>query len=288
MINPEKDFLHFLVDWGLLQSAISFYEEEEIEQVGVPWLVTSASDSLTRPEDKPPLPVQGSYVLPGSGEQSFLDCLAYLEEGKRYMALTPCWRISDVGESPWHFPWFMKLELFSWHREEEDAKRDSQTFMKLAYEFCTSVLGSSSLGFLNEGEQFDIFATGLKEGSGMEEGCVELGTYGWRKHPSGVFWSYGTGCAEPRLHRVRDSLAGYHKKPIQKGKLGELSKIREELDEFFDAQEQGVRVMELVELSDLWGAMDHYLNNYHPGYTMEDLKEMSEVTYRAFNSGRRE
>ena len=84
-----------------------------------------------------------------------------------------------------------------------------------------------------------------------------------------------------------DFQPGYHLKPIEKGVLGELSKIREELDEAVDAQEQGVAVMVLVELSDLVGAVEAYLIKHHPGTTLEDLQKMAAVTRRAFQSGRR-
>ena len=84
-----------------------------------------------------------------------------------------------------------------------------------------------------------------------------------------------------------DFQPGYHLKPIEKGELGELSKVREELDEAVDAQEQGVSVMVLVELSDLVGAVEAYLAKHHPGTTLEDLQKMAAVTRRAFQSGRR-
>ena len=45
--------------------------------------------------------------------------------------------------------------------------------------------------------------------------------------------------------------------------------------------------MELVELSDLYGAIDLYLKVHHPGISMEDLAIMSRITERAFQSGRR-
>jgi len=82
-------------------------------------------------------------------------------------------------------------------------------------------------------------------------------------------------------------LPGYHVTEIEKGVLGELSKIREELDELFDAREQEVRIMELVELSDLYGAIEAYVHDKHPGISMDDLKAMSAVTKRAFANGRR-
>lgn len=80
---------------------------------------------------------------------------------------------------------------------------------------------------------------------------------------------------------------GYHMHTITKGELGELSKIQEELDEVKDAAWQRVRIMELVELSDLIGAVCRYLERHHPGVTLDDLTRMSDVTRRAFESGHR-
>ncbi len=80
---------------------------------------------------------------------------------------------------------------------------------------------------------------------------------------------------------------GYHLTEIKKGELGELSKIQEELDEVKDAAAQGVKVMELVELSDMIGAVVRYLERHHPMTTLHDLIAMHTVTRRAFESGRR-
>lgn len=80
---------------------------------------------------------------------------------------------------------------------------------------------------------------------------------------------------------------GYHIRAIAKGELGEASKILEEAFELADAAEQGVAVMELVELSDLVGAVRAYLSKHHPSITLEDLVKMADVTERAFKSGRR-
>ena len=50
-------------------------------------------------------------------------------------------------------------------------------------------------------------------------------------------------------------MAGYHITYINKGTLGQFSKIEEEFNEFKDAHLQKSFVMELVELSDLIGAI---------------------------------
>lgn len=83
------------------------------------------------------------------------------------------------------------------------------------------------------------------------------------------------------------SKPGYHIKKIERGVNGEISKIEEELNELKDAQSQGVKIMELVELSDLIGAVELYLEKHHPNTTLNDLIEMKNVTRRAFENGRR-
>lgn len=86
---------------------------------------------------------------------------------------------------------------------------------------------------------------------------------------------------------MTETAPGYHLTPIVKGTLGESTKIREELDEFDDAMAQGVRIMALVELSDLYGAVEAVLEHQFPGVTMADLAAMARVTQRAFVNGRR-
>lgn len=80
---------------------------------------------------------------------------------------------------------------------------------------------------------------------------------------------------------------GYHLTEIPKGELGQLSKIQEELDELKDAEAQSVKIMQLVEASDLLGALIAWLEKYHHGVSIWDLLAMSGVTRRAFENGRR-
>ena len=82
-------------------------------------------------------------------------------------------------------------------------------------------------------------------------------------------------------------LPGYHINQIPKGENGELSKLREEIYEALDAEMQGSKVMVLVELSDLYGAMQLYLERHFPGMSMNDLRIMSDITKRVFQSGHR-
>jgi len=81
------------------------------------------------------------------------------------------------------------------------------------------------------------------------------------------------------------SIIGYHISDIQKGKLGTISKIQEELDELKDAEGQKSKILIMVELSDLYGAIEEYCINQN--INMEDLKTFSDITKRAFKNGRR-
>ena len=80
---------------------------------------------------------------------------------------------------------------------------------------------------------------------------------------------------------------GYHKNQIDKGVYQEFSKIEEEFLECKDAHEQGVSLMLLQELSDLYGAIDGFLRKHHPSIGMEDLKKMHQRTASAFDDGTR-
>lgn len=82
-------------------------------------------------------------------------------------------------------------------------------------------------------------------------------------------------------------MAGYHKMEIPRGVFGEFSKIQEEVLEIQDSIAQNCKIMELIELSDLYGAISGYLKKHHPEITMDDLAKMAEITGRAFESGGR-
>lgn len=79
---------------------------------------------------------------------------------------------------------------------------------------------------------------------------------------------------------------GYHSRPIERGVYGEVSKIREELEELEDAEQQGVKIMAMCELSDLYGAIQEYARRKYD-LSMDDLKKMSDRTEEAFRDGSR-
>jgi hypothetical protein len=78
---------------------------------------------------------------------------------------------------------------------------------------------------------------------------------------------------------------GYHLKEIKRGVFGEFSKIREECEELEDAVAQDNPVLQLVELSDMLGAIEAYVARFN--LTLDDLSKMKEATKRAFQSGHR-
>lgn len=80
---------------------------------------------------------------------------------------------------------------------------------------------------------------------------------------------------------------GYHLEKMYKGILGESSKLLEEVYELIDAEKQQCRVMAIIELSDLIGAMRAYIARQGLGVTMTDLEKMSQITERAFKNGHR-
>ena len=78
---------------------------------------------------------------------------------------------------------------------------------------------------------------------------------------------------------------GYHKNQITKGIIGEFSKIKEEFEELEDAYQQGDKVLQICELTDLLGAIEAYISKFN--LTVDDLKDFSDKTRSAFKENKR-
>lgn len=78
---------------------------------------------------------------------------------------------------------------------------------------------------------------------------------------------------------------GYHIDNITKGEIGTIDKVQEEVDEFKDAIKQNSKIMCIVELSDIYGALEELAIKYN--LTMDDLQNFSNITKRAFKDGSR-
>lgn len=79
---------------------------------------------------------------------------------------------------------------------------------------------------------------------------------------------------------------GYHKFNIQKGVLGEYSKITEEIQELEDAKLQDANVLVICELCDLIGAIEAYAEKQF-NLSLDDLIKMKEMTKQSFQEGKR-
>ena len=77
----------------------------------------------------------------------------------------------------------------------------------------------------------------------------------------------------------------YHIDEIKKGKFGEISKVQEEVSEYIDAEKQGIKIMAMLELADIYGALEAVAETHN--LTMNDLKLMSDVTCKVFREGHR-
>jgi hypothetical protein len=283
--------------YATISHSVDFYQLNGYKYVQSPWLVDEKYSNITKPDSKENFFVKNK-VLVASGEQSFLEliCQGQLSSGS-YCTTTPCFR--DENEDATHKKYFMKTELIYWEKlnvgvtgvssmclkDPEQIQRliDKQTSMiKTCNKFFNLYLETETItnelipGVINP---IDIVS---------KKGLHELGSYGIREY-NDIIWVYGTGVAEPRLTYCVNlcQKPGYHNDLIPKTReLGSSDKITEEYREFIDALKQGNKIMALVELSDLYGAMDFYLKT-HFGMTIDHLKTMSDVTCRAFENGRR-
>lgn len=78
---------------------------------------------------------------------------------------------------------------------------------------------------------------------------------------------------------------GYHIKEIKRGRLGEFSKIQEEMEELTDAVQQNIPPLIICELCDVIGAVELYAKKWN--LTLDDLIKMKNLTKSAFEEGKR-
>jgi hypothetical protein len=79
---------------------------------------------------------------------------------------------------------------------------------------------------------------------------------------------------------------GYHRRIIKKGEIGKFSKIEEEFNELKDGIEQENKILQIVELSDLVGAIEEFAIEEF-GLTLDDVIQFSNLTKQAFKDGSR-
>lgn len=65
--------------------------------------------------------------------------------------------------------------------------------------------------------------------------------------------------------------SAYHTYNIPKGVYGEVSKIKEEILEFIDAEKQGDLILQMCELSDIYGAFEGYIEKHHKKTNISEI-----------------
>lgn len=244
-----------------------------------------------------------------SGEQLFLylffACKFEFDMERFYKVRTVCNRPND-NNPPYSLPEFHKTEFFSRNDANNGflyLKRfvdDLTCVAKDAFvaggliseKITTKLVHNERINFHLEepkGKCEEVYQVDL-----MYNGNLELGSYGIRRHGMNdryLSWTYATMLAEERFDAIYNyqigKEAGYHVRDIPKGELGQASKITEEYLEFMDAVEQNNKILAVIELSDLIGAIDSYLKVNCGDVNLEDVMKMMQVTRRAFENGKR-
>lgn len=251
------------IDYKLFSDAQLFYSNLGYNNITVPWKIPA--DICEK--------VSGHrQEMIGSAEQSlyWLRSLNKLRDGRKYQAITPCFRYED-REDALHKKEFIKLELIKFNPERR---------------FLDTLIGDA-VKFFSQFEKIEIIDTDI--GKDILINNIEVGSY-YEKEVAGIRYVCGTGIALPRF---QESLKlGYSEFPIKKGVLGEISKIEEEYQEFLGAVRQGNRIMSLVEVADLIGAIELYLEAIElylekNNLSIEDALKMSKDTKRSFLEGQR-
>lgn len=257
--------------------------------VEVPWLVDEEISNITKPVDKRNHFIDGKVIV-ASGEQSFLQMImnGRLEPKNSYFTTTPCFRCDDT-EDDQHKKYFMKTELI--YFEMFDGSQEQKSRFNLEFTRIVSVckgfynkyLPTKCIQFVDDSYTHYSLIDIVSE---MDD--IELGSYGIRQWKD-IIWIYGTGCAEPRLTYAVNKVMkpGYHLSLIPKTTvIHSVDKIIEEYEEFIDSIRQGTSLMEIVELSDLIGAIDMYISKKY-NLTLDDLIIFNNITRRSFINKRR-
>lgn len=260
------------IDYNKIAYAIEYYQGLGYEYIQVPWLIGREATYVTLPENKKAHDTFDGFLV-GSAEQSYIQMMldGTLNFGK-YVTITPCFR-NEQNKDKYHHTYFEKVELINYSENVSELDLIDVTYD--AFNFFKKYLPVETI---STEEGFDIVDKNNK---------IELGSYGIRKYDK-YSWIYATGVAEPRLSQVLELYPkGYHLMDIPKSEYGTLDKITEEVLELRDAENQGVQLMKIQELSDMIGAIEGYLNNKFSDLTLDDLIKMKDVTKRAFESGMR-
>lgn len=177
-----------MIDYEKLHNSVKYYEDKKFTRIEVPWLVTEAVDSITRPKEAQPYVVEAKKKnLIASGEQGFLYLYLkeYLPKGQ-FQTVTPCFRNDSFDFT--HTKYFMKQEII---KTDSTTTYDLEKICDLAY-YNIQPFFKEKVSFTRTEDGFDLML-----------GEYELGSYGIRECEF-VKWIYGTGWAEPRMSKLID------------------------------------------------------------------------------------
>lgn len=197
------------INWKRLSQAVPLYTALGYEYREVPWLVSSAADESTKPDNGASIVaweestdryghmvMRESGCLPASGEQSFVQLLFDGLKPGRYQCITPCFRV-ERRYTELTRPWFMKLELIEVAPagialgDVEEVANDALTVMRQFAAKDTITARSTGPNSLD-----------------LDVNGIEVGSYGARQYNRGEFqWIYGTGLAEPRFSEAMAHVA---------------------------------------------------------------------------------
>lgn len=184
-----------MIDYGIIDSSIKYYEKLGYQRVESPWTVSESIDAITRPKDKIPFQLKhNDKCLVGSGEQSFLYLYlkGFLPKGL-LQTVTPCFRNESFDLL--HSKYFIKNELIN---TVDVTNSGLEKMIDNALMFYKLFLPNSEVVKTDIG--FDIM-----------DNDNELGSYGIGECDF-LSWIYGTGCAEPRLSTIIELNKKQHEK----------------------------------------------------------------------------
>lgn len=190
-----------MIDYNLLSKSVEFYKAHDFTYIEVPWYVSEEIKNCTRPINKDKstdykLSVNDKYLI-ASGEQGFLYLMAkgFIANGL-YQTITPCFRYEEIDIL--HKKVFMKNELISIldHRltNDSDINYLVESIMIPPEEFFNNYF-NDKVEIVQVPQETSILNYDI-----MYKG-IELGSYGYREY-KGLYWIYGTGCAEPRTSNL--------------------------------------------------------------------------------------
>jgi elongation factor P--beta-lysine ligase len=176
------------INWSHIGDAIEFYKNHGFEYIDTPWYIDVNTIMITCPFPNSIALVDthnsSKLGLVGSAEQGFLQLA---KDGKitnkNYVSCGPCFRLEEIDAT--HQPQFMKVELFSLCKDEQQAHDAKRQMMYAAFKFLA--IDDTCPHIIRTGDGYDI-----------EINNIEVGSYGVRHHKDIGWWAYGTGLAEPR------------------------------------------------------------------------------------------